>query len=186
METAAIGATTQSQQTTGRGMESLQSEEFFQILISELQHQDPFKPTDTSEMVNQVSQIRSIELSQQLADALEGFAAHQNTSGLSGLIGKFVTAEATDSQGNEFETSGVVTGVRFDTGGDAILELDTGEQVPAANVTRITSPENADLAELSTAAKAGSADEASDDADGSAKGDTAKSTGGGLLSLLFG
>jgi flagellar basal-body rod modification protein FlgD len=124
-------------------MNSLQSEDFFKILVTELQQQDPLQPSDTSDLIGQVSQIRSIELSKNLTDALTQVSRNQRVAGASELIGKYVTATVEGTDGTAQEVSGVVTSVRFDADGSAVLELDTGQTVPADSVTRITSAENA-------------------------------------------
>ncbi|RMF83163.1 MAG: hypothetical protein D6744_05210 [Planctomycetota bacterium] len=121
-----------------RGLEALKSEDFFRILVTELQQQDPFEPADTSDMINQVSEIRSIELSSKLSDTLGKLAGQQQRAGVSELIGKFVTAEVPLGDGGVASVQGVVTGVRFDADGTAMLELDTGEALPADLVTHVT------------------------------------------------
>ena len=39
----------------------LSSEEFIKIIFTELQNQDPFKPNDSSALLEQLNSIRSIE-----------------------------------------------------------------------------------------------------------------------------
>jgi flagellar basal-body rod modification protein FlgD len=144
MQTSAVSTgITSSATPVARGMSGLQSEDFFKILVTELQQQDPLQPGKTSDLIGQVSQIRSIELSQNLTDALTQITRHQRVAGASELIGKFVTATLTGTDGTSQEVSGLVTGVRFDPDGTAVLELDTGQSVPAESVTRITSAANA-------------------------------------------
>jgi hypothetical protein len=65
-------------------------------------------------------------------------------------LGKFVTAKIKADDGTERDVSGIVTGVRFDTDGSAVLELDTGEAIPAQSVTRITTAENSGRKPVST------------------------------------
>jgi flagellar basal-body rod modification protein FlgD len=138
MQTTAVTPFTSTAATqTDRGVTSMKSEDFFKLLVTELQQQDPLEPSKTSDMIGQVSQIRSIELSKQLTDALSQLTHQQHTAGASELIGKSITATMTADDGTEQETTGIVTGVRFDTDGSAVLELDTGQAVPAANVTHI-------------------------------------------------
>jgi flagellar basal-body rod modification protein FlgD len=129
---------------TDRGMDSLKSEDFFRILITELQNQDPLKPTETADMIGQVSDIRSIELSKQLTDVLSQMANQQRTSGASEFLGKYVIASLYAADGAEYLAAGVVTGVSFGSDGRALLELDTGESVLASDVTHVTSVENAE------------------------------------------
>jgi len=124
-------------------LNGLSSEDFFKLLVTELRQQDPLQPTKTSDLIGQVSQIRSIELSKNLTDALTQVTQNQRVAGASELIGKYVTATLAGLDGTAQQISGVVTGVQFDSTGSAVLELDTGQSIPADSVTRITSPENA-------------------------------------------
>jgi flagellar basal-body rod modification protein FlgD len=147
MQTQAIsGAAGSTTTATKSGMSGLESEDFFKILVTELQQQDPLQPTKTSDWIGQISQIRSIELSKNLTDALTQITCNQRATSVSALIGKYVTATVEGSDGATQAVSGVVTGVRFDADGTAVLELDTGQSVPADSVTHITTAENAPAA----------------------------------------
>jgi flagellar basal-body rod modification protein FlgD len=124
-----------------RGLSSLKSEDFFKILVTEMQHQDPFKPSDSSQMISNVSQIRTIEQSDQLTKTLGQLTQSQRMGGSNELIGKYVQAVATDDMGNETALQGVVTSVYYNSDGQAILELDTGDMVLSSDVVRVTTPE---------------------------------------------
>lgn len=144
MQTPAVGATRSTEATgAGRDLNALRSEDFFRLLVTELKQQDPFEPAKTADMVSQVSQIRTIELSKQLTDTLSELSRQQRTAGASDLLGKFVVASVKASDGTVSEVKGIVTGVRFDPDGTAVLELDTGQAVRAADVTHVTSGEQA-------------------------------------------
>lgn len=134
---------TPASRALGRGLGTMKSEDFFRILVSELRQQDPFEPAKTSDLVNQVSQIRGIELSSQLTSSLEQLAGQQRGESLGGLIGRYVSATITDAAGTQSLVEGVVTGVRFD-GETPVLELDSGQSIPAASVTRVTTLEQAE------------------------------------------
>jgi len=139
MQTASVGSATGTQANAAtRGLNGLRSEDFYRILVTELQQQDPLQPTDTSDLISQVSGIRSIELSSQLSSSLDALANQQRSAGAAELIGKFVSASVVDGTGQTTAISGVVTGVLFDSQGAAILELDTGQVVPFASVQWIT------------------------------------------------
>ena len=139
MEVNGVGASGAVASTQpDRGLDTLSSEDFFQILVTELQQQDPFEPADTSDMISQVSQIRSIELSGKLNDTLGQLAGQQQWAGVSELIGKYVTADIPLGDGSVASIQGVVTGVRFGSDGTPLLELDTGEALPADLVTHVT------------------------------------------------
>jgi flagellar basal-body rod modification protein FlgD len=137
---SALGA---SPPTESRGLSGMNSEDFLKILVTEMQNQDPFEPAKTADMISQVSQIRSIELSGKLTDALDLMTRQQRIGGGSELIGKYVQAITTAADGGQMLHEGVVTGVRFGTDGTVLLELDTGELVPATDVVRITTLDEA-------------------------------------------
>ncbi len=123
---------------TDRAVTGLGSADFFKLLVTELRQQDPLQPTKTADMIGQVSQIRNIELSQQLTDTLAQLSRQQRTTAAGDLLGKHVTAALTNEDGDDEVVGGVVTGIRFDSDGGAVLELDSGRAVPAASVTRIS------------------------------------------------
>ncbi len=121
-----------------RGLSSLKSEDFFELLVTELKQQDPLEPAKTADMIGQVSQIRSIELSTQLTETLESLARTQRTAGASDMIGKYVRAETPLGDGTTSVVEGVVTGVHFNYDGSATLELDNGQAVASKDVTQVT------------------------------------------------
>lgn len=145
MQTSMIGASTpvtSQQQATSRGFSDLGSEDFFRLLITELQSQDPMKPTDNQQLMDQLSSIRQMEQSVTLNKTLQALAAEQRFGATSGLIGHYVTGTVTDNAGQSHELSGVVIGVRFDKQGQAILELHNGSSLPASKVEQVTLVEN--------------------------------------------
>lgn len=145
MQTYAVGSTAAgSAGGSARGMDALGSEDFFRLLVTELRNQDPLEPTKTADMIGQVTDIRTIELSKQLTDVLALLASQQRTAGAGELLGRHVTAVVRGADGAPREVSGIVTGVRFDADGSAVLELDTGEAVLAAAVTRVLAAETAE------------------------------------------
>jgi flagellar hook assembly protein FlgD len=141
---AAVGSSTSS------SFNRMRTEDFFQLLVTELQQQDPFEPTKTADMISQVSQLRSMEQASQLTSTLEQLAQQQRTAGASEFLGKFVEAVVAQSDGSTQEVEGVVTGVRFNSDGLAVLELDTGQVVSITDVTRVTTVEPQDSAASET------------------------------------
>jgi flagellar basal-body rod modification protein FlgD len=139
MEISAIGAGSGTTATAQRrGLDALKSEDFFKILVTELQNQDPFEPSDSSDIIGQVSQIRTIEQSSKLTETLDLLTQQQSVGAGSDLIGKYVQAVATAADGSQTLHEGVVTSVFFNSDGSAVLELDTGEAVLATDVVRVT------------------------------------------------
>jgi len=143
LEVNPVTAAPRTEATARSTADRMSSGDFFKLLIAELRQQDPLEPTKTGDMIGQVSQIRSIELSQQLTSTLQQLTHQQRTTGASELLGKYVEATATNSDGEPSTVSGVVTGVRFGHDGVMLLELDSGQVVRAADVTRIAATEPA-------------------------------------------
>jgi len=144
METYAVSPTAFTNSSSRSSFNGMSSEDFFKLLVTEMQQQDPFEPTKTEDMIGQVSQLRSIELSDQLNQTLSQMTSQQGTSGASDMIGKLVAAATIGADGNPTSVNGVVTGVRFLSDGTALLELDTGYTVRMADVMWVTTLDNAD------------------------------------------
>ncbi len=92
-------ANTAANPTTKRGDNGLGDvdlDQFLQLLISELQNQDPLNPLDNSEMLQQISQIREIGATDKLSSTLTTVLRGQNLSTASNLIGQEIDALADD------------------------------------------------------------------------------------------
>jgi len=125
---------------TGRGLGSIDADGFMQVLIKQLQYQDPFKPMDNAEMVSQISQIRNMEMNYTLTQTLERLKNEQRFGAASSMIGRHVIGTVTSADGQEYTIQGTVASVRFTTDGEPILELDTGASLPLKNLTNVTDP----------------------------------------------
>jgi flagellar basal-body rod modification protein FlgD len=80
-------AATQSNRRGG-GLEDLGVNEFMELLIAELQNQDPLDPMDNQAMVDQLASIRSISSDTKLQDVLTDFSVTQQLTTASSLIGQ--------------------------------------------------------------------------------------------------
>ena len=102
------------------------------IIFTELQSQDPFKPNDSSAMLQQLNSIRSIESDVALTDNMKTIVFQNQLSSAGGLIGKRIAGLNADSQ----RVGGVVKSVaRSDN--EVALVLDTGWTIPMNNVEYI-------------------------------------------------
>ena len=100
MEISAIGVGTPTPRaSTGRGLSALKSEDFFKLLVTEMRNQDPLEPSNTEDVISQVSQIRTIEQSTKRTDTLDQMTQQQRIGGASALIGKYVQAIQTGPDG---------------------------------------------------------------------------------------
>jgi flagellar basal-body rod modification protein FlgD len=134
------------QQPTGRNLADMKPEDFFALLIAQLQTQDPMEPLSNSEIVQQISMVRDLESTTKLNNTLDelatmqaALAGQQRFGAASSLIGSYVEGLVTDEQGNSRFTAGVVTGVRFTEDGTPVLQLHDGEELEMAYVNQVTS-----------------------------------------------
>ena len=124
--------------TTGTtGVDGLNGQDFMKILMKQLQYQDPFKPMDNGEMIDQIAKIRELEMNTKLTDKLAGLGDQERFAAAAAMIGKYVRGQVQDADGNTFEKEGVVSGVRFNAKGEALLELDTGDMLPLTALTQV-------------------------------------------------
>ena len=121
------------------GFSDVNMDQFLQLLITEMQNQDPMDPMENSEMLQQIGQIREIGATDQLTNTLAGFAQNQELITASGLIGQQVDALADDST----EVSGVVDKVTIETGEDDSRNVKVhvgGKTIDIKNIRQINSP----------------------------------------------
>lgn len=87
--------TDQSEKTSGS---ELGKEAFLQLLVTQLQYQDPLDPTDNSQMVAQLAQFSALEEMQNVVSAVT------NSQAMS-LVGKNVIIEVGKSSGSSNTTT---------------------------------------------------------------------------------
>ena len=84
-----------------KGTSALGKDAFLQLLVAQLQNQDPLSPQDNSEFVAQLAQFSSLE-------ELQNLTSSMNNSQALSLVGKYVVVEVGKSQGLSSTTT--VTG----------------------------------------------------------------------------
>lgn len=98
---------------------------FLQLMITELQNQDPLNPLDNKDMLAQISQIREVGATDKLTETLNSVLLGQNIASSTNLIGADVDAISDDGQ----RVSGVVKEVAIEDGQPKLhLDLDMGAQ----------------------------------------------------------
>ena len=113
---------------------SLTANDFIKFLVTELQNQDPLSPTDSNQMLQQMSEIGQLESSDNLQTSLTGMVQQNQIAAASGMIGKYV--QGTDQ--NQNSVTGIVQSVQVASGGAVNLILNSGDTMPMNNVTTIT------------------------------------------------
>ena len=115
------------------GFGEMSTSDFIRIIFTELAHQDPFAPNDSSALLDQLNSIRSIESDLQLVEQLKSLVFENQFAWAAGLMGKYLTGltESLD------RVSGYVVSVLRE--GDSVqLELDNGWRVPLGSVESVT------------------------------------------------
>jgi flagellar basal-body rod modification protein FlgD len=79
----------------------LDSDQFMQILLAQLTHQNPLEPMNNTEMMSQFSQLNSLQELREIHSAVDKLSASNQVIYLSSLIGKTVKANRPD--GNVLE-----------------------------------------------------------------------------------
>lgn len=116
------------------GFNALTSEDFLKLLVTQLQNQDPTEPVGNEELLNQLSQMRSLQSNIELGDAMKAITTNQNLSTAAGFIGK--TVSGTDLAGKAL--TGVVDkafltdGVAYVRVNDTPMRLDAVLEVQQA------------------------------------------------------
>ena len=87
-----IGPQVPSSSGGGNDLRQVDLDQFLQLMIAELQNQDPLNPLDNAELLQQVSQIREIGATNQLTETLESIGTGQNLATASSMIGKHLYA----------------------------------------------------------------------------------------------
>lgn len=127
-----------NQQKVREPKPQLDKEGFLQILMTQLQQQDPTDPMNSQEMVAQMTQLSSLEQMMNMSKSIEMLVQSQLVSPViqySHMIGSIVSYEKVDEEEVEVLTSEVVAVSQKD--GWAILELENGDKIYADAVTEI-------------------------------------------------
>ena len=115
-----------AQTTSNDPYANLNVDTFMKLLLTELQSQDPLEPMNNAEIVQQLSQIRSIQASNELSTTLQGVALGQSVASASSLLGKMIVGLDDNAQ----QVAGRVDGVLI---ADGQAKLLVGERAVSLN-----------------------------------------------------
>lgn len=166
------------------GYQSLTTEDFVKLLVTQLQNQNPMDPMKDSDLTQQVSAIQSLNSTSQLISTLDSFGQNQNLGAAANLIGREITGKVDNKD---------VTGIA----GKAIVEdgkvyIMVGEdKVPFDTISSVGSgssedSESSSLDAISNLLKTltGNSDSSSSSSSSSADGTSASDQAEQLLSSL--
>lgn len=92
------------------GQRSLGQEDFLRLMTAQLQYQDPFNPTDNTQMVAQMTQMSSLSGITEMSSTLKTLAARLAGNGTSDAVSWIGKAVLTESATASADTKGNVTG----------------------------------------------------------------------------
>ncbi len=102
--TATSGAST-AISSTGSNLSTVTNEDFFQILIAQLQNQDPLNPTDPSQFVTELAEMTQVQSLQSMQTSLSDLATSFGTGSMSNwasTVGDYMQVKDTSiSEGDE-------------------------------------------------------------------------------------
>jgi flagellar basal-body rod modification protein FlgD len=112
--TSTSGSSGSSSKNQVHDLKDLDINQFLQLMVSELTHQDPLNPMDNTQLVQQIGELRSIAASDQLTTTLQAVQTQQSLTTASSLIGKQVTALNSDNE----DVTGTITSVSVEVDPD--------------------------------------------------------------------
>lgn len=101
--------TTAAQESVSSSTSSVNKDDFLQLLVAQMQYQDPLEPTENTEWVSQYAQFSQVE-------ELQNMSASMELSRASSLVGQTVIMNVDDSQGNTTQVQGKVDYVSYESG----------------------------------------------------------------------
>jgi len=129
-----IAAENSTSQATKDAWSDVSLESFMELLVVELQNQDPLDPMNNKEILEQMSQIREIESNQHLTDTLESVMLGQTVSTAASLLGRTVSALSDNAEWIE----GTVDKISIEDGKPKLHV--GGDTVDMKNISEILPP----------------------------------------------
>jgi flagellar basal-body rod modification protein FlgD len=120
-----------SSASTGK-KKNLEASDFINMMITQLQNQDPTEPTKSSDLLAQMSQIGSLQSSTDLQASLKKMTLQNSVSNAASMIGKTVAGKDVDGT----DMDGIVTSVKV-VDGAISLQLDSGKSMSMDNVVSV-------------------------------------------------
>ncbi|MBN2212152.1 MAG: hypothetical protein JW709_12210 [Sedimentisphaerales bacterium] len=127
--------------------QTLSSDDFLQIMITELTHQDPFDPVKNETLLNQMSSIQQIESQQNMSKSFKTLVSNfdqllkrDELSTAGKMVGQIISGKNLSGT----DVYGKVLAVNVSEN-DIILELDTGDKVKMSDLTRMGGQNSADV-----------------------------------------
>lgn len=125
-------AATETSSTTSTASNMVDYDAFLQLLVAQLENQDPTEPVDNGQLMAQFASFSAVEQQIQTNGKLDELIRSNTLGDAAGLIGKTITSA-------DGEVSGVVKAVLLAEDG-VYAELEDGSKVAVTAGARISDP----------------------------------------------
>lgn len=117
--------------SSATGRAKLSQKEFMKLLVAELTNQDPLKPMENQQFVQQLASLQTLESTAALTDGIRDLVRLQQLSSASGLLGRQVVGVDADG--------GFVSGTveRVATEGSQVVVVVDGQRVPLSGISEV-------------------------------------------------
>lgn len=127
--------TTAAPASSGNAFDTFTSQDFLELMFSELTNQDPLQPSDTGDLIDQIGQIRSIEADVNLSSQLEAIVSRSEIASAGNLVGSYVVGLTESGLAQE----GLVLSVSVTNDGP-VLNLHNNARIPLNSVQEFVDP----------------------------------------------
>jgi flagellar basal-body rod modification protein FlgD len=117
--------------------QGLSQQDFLKLLVTQMTSQDPLKPTDSQDLLSQMTQFSTLNANTALQTQIAQMQALNQFSEAGSLLGKQVTLQLDDST----TTQGVVSGI--DTSSNVPQIIVNGQPYSLAQVLSVANPATA-------------------------------------------
>lgn len=124
--------TSAAQSSKSSHKKNLEASDFINMMITQLQNQDPTEPTKSADLLAQMSQIGSLQSSTDLQSSLKKMTLQNSVSNAASMIGKTVSGKDVDGT----DMNGIVTSVKV-VDGAISLQLDSGKSMSMDNILSV-------------------------------------------------
>jgi flagellar basal-body rod modification protein FlgD len=125
---------TTSNTTTANSNSTVGEGEFLKLLTTQLQNQDPLNPMDDTQSVAELAQFSSLQSMDSLSSAFSAFQSNFSVMQSASLIGKTVSAQSTDANGNTTTVQGTIASISVVNGAPEFTLTDSsGKLVTGSN-----------------------------------------------------
>ena len=125
-----------SNSSTATGSDSsdnVSHEDFLQLLVTQMQNQDPLNPMQDTDMMAQFAQLQTLDNQKVMTDAMLDMRKEYAVQGASSMLGKEITSKDLDGK----EVTGIVVNT-FTKGNEVQLTLDSGETVTYDDISKVS------------------------------------------------